>query len=39
MYEHIEDLLKLCLMLQGSHGGVSLAEIERGLGVSRRASG
>ena len=38
MYERIEDLLKLCLMLQGSYGGVSLAEIERDFGVSRRTA-
>ncbi len=38
MYERIEDLLKLCLMLQGSYGGVSLAEIERAFGVSRRTA-
>lgn len=38
MYDRIGDLLRLCLMLQGSHGGVSLAEIERDLKVSRRTA-
>ncbi len=38
MYDRIGDLLRLCLMLQGSYGGVSLAEIEDAFGVSRRTA-
>ena len=38
IYERIGDLLKPCLMLQGSYGGVSLAEIENAFGVKRRTA-
>ncbi len=38
MYERAEDLLRLGFLLQGSRGGVSLDEIRREFGVSRRTA-
>jgi len=37
-YSRQEDLLKLALMMQGSAEGVSIVEIERAFGVSRRTA-